>query len=89
MNVFDPAQLGWRCCRANPELRGRTRAATPPATVRREDTDFAIHPRLMPSGFSRGQASQVGRLRTASRRSNTNPTVVMRHVLLKNVLGSV
>jgi hypothetical protein len=61
MNVFDPAQLGWRCCRANPELRG----------------------------FSRGQASQVGRLRTASRRSNTNPTVVMRHVLLKNVLGSV
>ena len=27
-----------------------------------------------PRGFSRGQASPVGRLRTASRRSNANPT---------------
>ena len=46
----------------------------PRRTARREDTDFALHPRSMPAGFSRGQASPVGRLRTASRRSNANPT---------------
>jgi len=55
----------------------------PPATVRREHTDFAIRPRSTPSGFSRGQASHVGRLRTDSRRSNTNPTVATRYTFLK------
>ena len=37
----------------------------------------------MPSGFSRGQAPTVGRLRTASRRSNANPIAATRFTILK------
>jgi hypothetical protein len=56
----------------------------PRQTARREDTHFALHPRLGPAGFSRGQASPVGRLRTASRRSNANPTAAPRYTILKS-----
>jgi len=39
----------------------------------------------MPRGFSRGQALPVGRLRTASRRNNANPTTAPRYTILKTL----
>jgi len=45
----------------------------PLQAARREHTDVALHARSSPSGFSRGQASRLGGLRTDSRGSNGQP----------------